>query len=142
MQRNVTLENENKQADEPRGKPFACPLCGVALPIGISQKQKPYCVCNVCGIQLFFRGKAGIKRLQELLRMEKPVAEEFPGTTVAVSLYNRLEQLKQQRKELENKQGLFLRDRDLDNAITAIGAEIRLLQSQLEKARKEAEKKR
>ncbi len=81
-QHNVTLEKrENLQ-----GKPFPCPLCGMILPVEISQKEKPYCVCNLCGIQIFFRGKAGIRRLQKLLESEKPIGEEIPAASTAVSL--------------------------------------------------------
>ncbi len=44
-------------------KVFPCPLCQKGLEIKISKKQKPYCVCLDCGIQLFIRGKEGISRL-------------------------------------------------------------------------------
>ncbi len=141
-QRNVTLEIQDNQAEELRGKPFACPVCGMVLPVKIARTQKPYCVCLLCGIQIFFRGKAGIQRLRDLLRMEKPVAEEISGSAVAVNLYNQLEKLKQQRDELEQQQGIIFKDPDLENAILAIEAEIKRVQSGLEKARKEAEKKK
>jgi len=141
QQRHVTLEIQDNQAKELRGKPFACPLCGMVLPVKIARTQKPYCVCLLCGIQIFFRGKAGIKRLRDLLRMEKPVAEEISGSAVAVNLYNQLEKLKQQRDELEQRQGIIFKDHDLENAILAIEAEIKRVQSGLEKAKKEAEKK-
>jgi hypothetical protein len=136
------LENHNTKSAELNGKPFPCPLCKMALPVAISQKQKPYCVCNVCGIQLFFRGKVGIKALQQLLEKETPIKDEIPGATLAVSLYNRLEQFKQDRQKLENKQGIIFRDEDLDNAIAAIDGEIKRLQSDLKKSTKEAEKKK
>ena len=44
-------------------KVFLCPLCQKELEIKVSKKQKPYCVCLDCGIQLFVRGKEGINRL-------------------------------------------------------------------------------
>ncbi len=140
-QRDVTLEIQDNQTEELRGKPFACPVCGMVLPVKIARTQKPYCVCLLCGIQIFFRGKAGIKRLRDILRMEKPVAEEIPGSTVAVNLYNQLEKLKQQRDELEQQQGIIFKDLDLANAILAIEAEIKRLQSSLERAGKKGEKK-
>lgn len=134
-QHNVTLENrENVQ-----GKPFPCPLCGMALPVELSQKQKPYCVCNFCGIQIFFRGKAGIRRLQQLLESKEPMRDEIPAATSAVSLYNRLEELKRQREGLEQKQGIFFRDNNLDHAIAAIDGEIHTTELELKRARKQAE---
>ncbi len=60
---NVMLGNQNLETESLSGKPFPCPVCGIALDIRISRKQKPYCVCNSCRIQLFFRGKTGIGRL-------------------------------------------------------------------------------
>jgi hypothetical protein len=49
------------------------------------------------------------------------------------SLYNRLEQLRSQRKELTSKQGIFFRDEDLDNAIEAIDKEIERTQGVLDR---------
>jgi hypothetical protein len=112
------------------------------LPLEISKTQKPYCVCSACGIQLFFRAQTGIRRLQELVRTEKPISQEFSQSCAAISIYNRLEQLKKQREELEQKQGIFFRDRALDNAILALDAEVARLEAELEQTRKEAEKKK
>src|SRR2546427_5139705 len=59
------------------GKPFPCPVCNVSLRLKISSKQKPYCMCLECGIQIFFRGQAGIQRLWKMIRSEEAVAAEF-----------------------------------------------------------------
>lgn len=45
---------------------FPCPVCTAARDVRITKKKKPYLVCDPCGIQIFFRGPAGI---QELLRI-------------------------------------------------------------------------
>jgi predicted RNA-binding Zn-ribbon protein involved in translation (DUF1610 family) len=37
------------------------------LPIRISKKNKPYVVCDPCGLQLFVRGPAGIAELDRLV---------------------------------------------------------------------------
>lgn len=42
-----------------------CPVCGAWLPVLRSSKEKPYAVCNVCGVQTFIRYQAGIDRLKE-----------------------------------------------------------------------------
>ncbi|HJZ10869.1 MAG TPA: hypothetical protein VJ521_01880 [Acidobacteriota bacterium] len=80
--------------------------------------------------------------MHELLRAEEPLAPETTGNTIAVTIYNRLAKLKQQREELESKQGMFFRDRDLDNAIAVLDGEIKRVQAELENVRKEAEKRR
>jgi hypothetical protein len=77
-----------------------------------------------------------------LLRSEKPLPSEIPESGVAISLYNRLEKLKQRREELAQKQGMIFRDQDLDNAIFAVDVEIKRLQHDLGKAKREAEKKK
>lgn len=77
-----------------------------------------------------------------MLEKETPIIDDIPGATLAVSLYNRLEQMRRQRKELERKQGIIFRDENLDNAIAAMDAEIKTVESALGKVRKEAEKKK
>jgi len=108
----------------------------------MSQKQKPYCVCNDCGIQLFFRGRAGIKRLHTLLQSVKRVSEDFTSGTAVVTLYNRLEELRKQRDELDTKQGIIFRNETLDDAIGALDGEIKQIEAAIRKARKNAERKR
>ena len=142
IQHNVMLKTENKPRTDFDGKPFPCPLCGVALPVRISQKEKPYCVCNDCGIQLFFRGKVGIKRLQIMLQAVEPIPDEYLGTTAVVALYNRLEKLKEQKDDLEAKQGIIFRNQTLDDAIAAIDGEIKGVESAIRRARKNTERKK
>lgn len=43
---------------------FPCPICGAALDIRDSKKQKPYVVC---GVQMFVRGSDGIEKLKHLV---------------------------------------------------------------------------
>jgi DNA-directed RNA polymerase subunit RPC12/RpoP len=44
-----------------------CFLCHKQLDLRISKTEKPYFVCEDCGMQIFVRGKRGIERLQRLL---------------------------------------------------------------------------
>src|SRR5260221_2057591 len=105
---NVTLDG-----DAFAGKPFPCPVCGESLPLRVAQTGKPYCHCDSCGLQLFFRGKTGIQKLKALLSKHVLTA----GTSRATILCNRLQQLKQQKHRLEANQGLIFRDPDLDRTI-------------------------
>ena len=84
----------------------------------------------------------GIQRLQALLQNEKPIQEYFPETNIAVSLYNRLQELKKKRDELEEKQGIIFIDENLENAIAVLNADIGKLEIELETVRKQAEKKK
>jgi hypothetical protein len=126
------LDNKSL-TEELRRKPFPCPLCKRDLPLALSVKGKPYCVCNECGIQVFFRGLAVIKRLQIALRKKSPMDENFLGAPDIVALYNRLESLREDKGTLEQKQGLVFRDKALDHAIAAIDGDIQRLEIEIKK---------
>ncbi len=46
---------------------FPCPVCSTACDVRISKKNKPYVVCDPCGIQCFIRGPAGIESFNRLV---------------------------------------------------------------------------
>jgi hypothetical protein len=50
-----------------------------------------------------------------------------------ISLLNRLEQLKLQKRSLEDKQGIFFPDKNVANAISLVDAEIENVQGELAK---------
>ena len=45
---------------------FPCPICTGAREVRITKKDKPYIVCDPCGVQLFIRGTAGIETFNQL----------------------------------------------------------------------------
>jgi DNA-directed RNA polymerase subunit RPC12/RpoP len=46
---------------------FPCPVCGEGLDVRESKRAKPYVVCNRCGVQMFVRVAAGIRKFEKLL---------------------------------------------------------------------------
>jgi hypothetical protein len=118
------------------GKPFPCPVCNRTLQLKNSRKLKPYCMCLDCGIQIFFRGQEGIRRLRRMIHSEEAVVAEFNGPAPAISLFNRLQGLKRQRQRLEDQQGLVFRDADRDRVIESLDAEIEHVREELEKEMK------
>src|SRR5438105_1132931 len=92
------------------GKEFPCPVCGESLHLRVARTGKPYCHCDPCGIQIFFRRENGIQKLKRLLSTEVLTS----GTSRATVLYNRLQQLKDQKGKLEHQQGIIFRNPDLD----------------------------
>ena len=46
---------------------FPCPTCKRLRRLQVTKKGKPYLTCNDCGVQVFFRGRDGIRRLQGML---------------------------------------------------------------------------
>ncbi len=127
------LKKPNPATERFQGKIFPCPVCGLALAIRISTRQKPYCVCDVCGIQLFFRGHAGIKRLSQMLESAPPALSGESKADLAARLFDRLQTLKNQRVALRDKQRFFFQDPDLQNAISVVEVEIVQLQEELKK---------
>lgn len=114
------------------GRTFPCPLCMTQLDLRQSRAKKPYCVCNACGVQLFFRGRKGIARLGEFNARGGilPVQTEFSG---AAEAFSHLERLRAHREELQDKRPLIFSDKDLENALSAIGLEIARTQQVLER---------
>ncbi len=45
---------------------FPCPVCTGAREVRVTKKDKPYIVCDPCGIQLFVRGPDGIAAFNRL----------------------------------------------------------------------------
>ena len=130
---NITLAHPNAPAGKLLGKEFPCPLCGSSMPIRITRKGKPYCHCDFCLLQLFFRGKASILRLQQIIDSGILVCGKDSATDLALTLYNRIQLLKTQKIQLEKKRGLLRSDHDLEDAISALEKEIRSVQRNLKK---------
>jgi DNA-directed RNA polymerase subunit RPC12/RpoP len=128
---NVTLDPLEAALAEILAKEFPCPLCGAGLPIRLSKRNKPYCTCNYCGIQLFVRGKVGIARLRKLARDGILISSSGESASYGIALLNRLEQLKLQRKDLVFKRPLIFTDLNVENAIDLVDAEIESVQGEL-----------
>lgn len=119
-------------APSPSAEParlFPCPLCATQLDVRQSFRNKPYCVCQSCGLQIFFRGQKGISRLRKLLDEHKRLIGG--PATPAIAVFNQLEQLRTQRHELERRRPLIFADADLEHAIAALEHDIERLQQTL-----------
>jgi hypothetical protein len=119
--------------DSFKGAEFPCPVCGTGLEVRLSRKDKPYIVCDSCGIQLFFRGKTGINRLRELLEARMLIVGKESLTDKALVLYNHIQQLRGRKKKLEDRRSLFSTDAALEAAIAAVDNEIDRVQGELER---------
>src|SRR6266446_605708 len=135
------LHNVTFSTEDFLGKPFPCPLCNMELRLKISCKQKPYCTCLECGIQIFFRGQAGIAPLHEMIQAEEAVVLEFSGPARAISLYNRLQHLKRQKEALEKKHGRIFRNSDVEQVIEALDVEMQRIRDELKDANESGEKR-
>lgn len=115
-----------------RGAEFPCLVCGTGLEIRLSRKEKPYCVCDSCGIQVFFRGQAGIRRLRELIETRTLIVGKESLTDKALVLFNHIQQLRGRKKKLEERRAFFSHDQALEAAIRAVDNEIERVQGELE----------
>jgi chaperonin cofactor prefoldin len=62
-----------------------CFLCSQELGQRKDKNQKPYFVCDPCGVQIFIRGRQGIKNLSQLIETLKE--RDFPFREHAHTLY-------------------------------------------------------
>jgi hypothetical protein len=131
----VTLAQPDLPGSPLSGKQFPCCVCGTAMEICFTRKKnpKPYTTCFDCGIQTFFRGKAAIQRLTEIVNSGLLIAGKGCRSESAVILFNRLQQLRSQKRKLEEKQGLIICDPDFRNVIRAVDNEMKHVQGELAK---------
>lgn len=128
---NVTLGQRDAVLGELEKKEFPCPLCGAGLPILTSKRGKPYFICNLCGVQIFVRGKAGITRLNEMANAGILISGRRESPSHGINLLNRLEQLKLQKEELKGKRGIIFTDENVENVIRIVDVEIEKVQGEL-----------
>jgi DNA-directed RNA polymerase subunit RPC12/RpoP len=66
-------------------KIIPCFLCSQELAQRKDKHSKPYFVCDPCGVQIFIRGRQGIKNLDQLLATLRE--HDFPFREHAAALY-------------------------------------------------------
>jgi hypothetical protein len=95
-------------------------------------------------VQIFVRGKSGISRLFKLAKGGILISAREESASHGITLLNRLEQLKLQRKDLLLKRPLIFKDESLENTIELVDLEIENVQGELAEIaslkRKESEK--
>lgn len=84
-------------------------------------------------MQIFFRGKSGIAKLNELVGSLKNSTFRKTSPIQAVILFAEIENLRQQKGELKAKEGLISTDSDLMLAIRAVDNQIKRVQRELRK---------
>ena len=124
------------------GREFPCQLCGAALKIRISKKLKPYTTCLGCGVQNFYRGQEGIRRLLEILDSHLFMTANESSVDTVVLLYNHIQLLRAQRKGLATKKVFYFSDPDLENAILAVDNQIEQMQGDLAKIAKNSQQEK
>ena len=96
-----------------------CFLCGIRLQERTDKNQKPYFVCDPCGIQLFIRRKAGIERLKILKRNLRDIENiENPATLIEIKrILFEIDGIREEIGKLDSSISLIFPD---DNQIKAL----------------------
>jgi DNA-directed RNA polymerase subunit RPC12/RpoP len=113
-----------------------CFLCGKQLNQRTDKNNKPYFICNPCGMQIFIRRELGIQKLADLIRNLKE--GELPLRTHTRVLYevqailSEMDDLKAEIKRLDGEIGFFWIDQDKLRARKLLEARIENLLLNLE----------
>ena len=87
-----------------------CFLCGKSLSVKKSKSNKPYFICEICGLQTFVRYKAGIESFRKLLATMSEDGDKYLSVNKSsfevLSLVSRLNELKEQLDRIEENKSL------------------------------------
>jgi hypothetical protein len=113
-----------------------CLLCGDKLQKRIDKHNKPYFVCDPCGIQLFVRRQQGITRLNEFMRASQrnaiPSREAAERIYMFQALLSEIDGTKKQIAKLNDEIGFFFPDEDKVRARNALKIRLRGLLKQFD----------
>jgi chaperonin cofactor prefoldin len=113
-----------------------CLLCGNKLQKRTDKHNKPYFVCDPCGIQFFVRGKQGIERLDKLTSALERHALLFQHAAEHIfevqALLSEIDGTKQQINKLDNEIGFFFTDDDKVRARDALKTKLEGLLNKLD----------
>lgn len=128
--------------DNPR---IPCFLCGALLQVKLTKNEKPYFICEPCGLQTFVRCKPGIKKLQKVLA---DLAEGLTGflpqqkhTLEILSTVSTLNELESKLIELKDNKSIgdyLFPDGDKELAQNTLESEIKKAHRRLKQLRKSA----
>ena len=104
-------------------KEFPCPTCGRFCKVGTTKKDKPYYVCDLCGVQVFIRAEDGIKRFcdfknSELLKDLK--GKNSLNTTELIRIKDRIEAIDSEIKELQSDKPFLIGTDKFENRINEL----------------------
>ena len=93
-----------------------CFLCGKTVTSRIDKNQKPYFVCDPCGLQAFIRRKAGIERLEQLSSAISERQLRINAHTITLfeirGILTEIEGVKNEIEKLDAEIGILFRDQD------------------------------
>ena len=106
---------------------FPCPICFEMLEVKYTIKSKPCLTCNDCGVQLFIRGKKGIKIFKNLI----PNYNYKVKSQKLIELIDYYNRLNEKLAEIEAKKPFFGENEDLNLQEKAIKKQLNNLRKKL-----------
>ena len=98
-----------------------CFLCGTDLAIRTDNHQKPYFICDPCGLQAFVRKQTGIVQLEKFLRnlraQDFQFAKHRESFLQVCAVLREIDDLQREIRKLESKIGFFSDDPATERAI-------------------------
>jgi chaperonin cofactor prefoldin len=113
-----------------------CLLCGSRLEQRTDKHNKPYFICDPCGIQLFVRRRHGIDRLQEIMHAFEKNLMPFQRSAERVfevqALLAEIDGTKEQIMKLNEEIGFFFPDEEKLRSRDALTTRLETLLKKLE----------
>jgi DNA-directed RNA polymerase subunit RPC12/RpoP len=113
-----------------------CFLCSQELEQRKDKNEKPYFICDPCGIQIFVRGRQGILNLTELIstlrKHDFPFREHARVLHEIQAILTEIRGLKKELSKLDSLLGIFTDDEDKDRSRKLIKQRIENLLARLE----------
>lgn len=123
----------------PDNREIPCFLCGEILRVKLSKSEKPYFICQQCGLQAFVRYTPGIKRLTRLLEtLGEGFLDHQKNALQVLSVVSRLNQLEQRSEQLQDSRSLgdlVFGNEDKEHARRLLEKEVRMAKKQLRELR-------
>jgi DNA-directed RNA polymerase subunit RPC12/RpoP len=117
-----------------------CFLCSQELRLRRDKHEKPYFVCDSCGMQIFVRGRQGIENLAQLIdtlrEREFPFREHARILHEIQAVLTEIRGLEKEIEKLDSSLDLFANDRckkDKTRLRKSLNARIESLLSELER---------
>ncbi len=113
-----------------------CFLCSQELEQRKDKNDKPYFICDPCGMQIFVRGRQGVLNLTELIstlrKQDFPFREHARVLLEIQAILTELRGLKKELSKLDGLLGIFTDDDDKDRTRTFLKQRIENLLLRLE----------
>jgi DNA-directed RNA polymerase subunit RPC12/RpoP len=114
-----------------------CFLCSKELQQRKDKNSKPYFVCDPCGVQIFVRGRQGIKNLSELIATIKEREIEFREHTATLyeiqAILAEMRGIKKEIKSLNRALDIFQKDEHKERTRDLLEKRIEKLLGRLER---------